>query len=519
MNVAVNLLDYLKKHDSAELIGIGTFKVKYTPASHSYVSNTITPPTRELSFVNIQNNNLGFVNYMASNEFISVETALSWITQYSNGVKDKLNAVGSYKIGEIGVLSKNVDNTFSFKALEGLNLLDESFAFATLKNVKTFDKEDIIKPIVTIENVEETAIEEIKPEPKNVEIEKVVISTSVSAPVFEIEALENVPSMDFKPKHIQSEIKVEEKQEKEIVFEEKAAIDRDINKLEEARKEVEQRISQTEEEESELDAKGNDDVNSIVKKIRAKREKHRQKRSKKSRKVRAKAILFSLFMLVLIALIASGILVLAHYMCWTKDVKFLEPITLRLNNYITPKCQAEQLNLTTKVNPEPIVPVETPTDILTQDVDNTPSQLLENKVTETPMPAKVEPAKENTEKPKTVKKVKPKVPAKPKISGEKDVPPLPTVEIDYTTPIAMQDVSRRGFDVVGGSFGDKANAQQAARKARSMGFDSYIISRQKEGKNVYYVSYGSRDTYGAASVFMKQINKKVGANDFYIISR
>ena len=50
MNVSANLLEYLKKNDRAELTGIGTFRVEYTPASISPITNTLTPPSRIITF-------------------------------------------------------------------------------------------------------------------------------------------------------------------------------------------------------------------------------------------------------------------------------------------------------------------------------------------------------------------------------------------------------------------------------------------------------------------------------------
>ena len=74
MNVSANLLEYLKDNDSAELIGIGTFRVEYTPASISPITNTLTPPTRIIKFSNEMNNDLGFVQDLSKREFISIET-------------------------------------------------------------------------------------------------------------------------------------------------------------------------------------------------------------------------------------------------------------------------------------------------------------------------------------------------------------------------------------------------------------------------------------------------------------
>ncbi|MDD2192259.1 MAG: SPOR domain-containing protein, partial [Bacteroidales bacterium] len=176
-----------------------------------------------------------------------------------------------------------------------------------------------------------------------------------------------------------------------------------------------------------------------------------------------------------------------------------------LNNYIIPKCEEAKKTI--------VIPIQTPT-----------NQVIEVPITETITEEIVsidEPIEDvqATSKPTQPKKelvAKPK-PLKP--TGEKDNPPAPTPEIDYSTPILMQPVSRLGFDVIGGTFENLANAQQTARKARSLGYDSYIISKSQEDKTKYYVSYGSRRTMSEANAFMNSIIKKHGSAGYYIISR
>ena len=198
-------------------------------------------------------------------------------------------------------------------------------------------------------------------------------------------------------------------------------------------------------------------------------------------------------------------MVLAHYMCWTKNIKQLDPLTEKLNNYITPKCEEVKKTI--------VIPVQTPT---TQ-VEETPiEEELSSEITPVDeTKAEVQATKKPTQ-PKKEVVAKPK-PLKP--TGEKDNPPKPTAEIDYSKPVTMQPVSRLGFDVVGGTFENLTNAQQAARKARSLGYDSYIVSKSQDEKTKYYVSYGSRRTMSEANSFMNTIVKKHGSSGFYIISR
>src|SRR5574344_1666789 len=187
MNVSSNLLEYLKKNDSAELIGIGTFRVQYTSASISPITNTLTPPCRSVIFTNDTNNDLGFAEDMAKKEFISLETAIKWITQYSDSLKERIELTGSCKMGDLGTISKGQNNKYIFSPIEGLNLLDSAFAFSTIKSVKTFNQGDYIKPIITKEPIkEEITFEEKKP------IEKEIIGINVKSRDKEILAWEEI---------------------------------------------------------------------------------------------------------------------------------------------------------------------------------------------------------------------------------------------------------------------------------------------------------------------------------------
>ena len=99
MNVAVNLYEFLKENDCAELVGLGTFYVSTQSARISSLTGEIRPPCRKLSFKSEGNNNLNFVMSMAEKEFISHETALVWIKQYSESVKEKIESGKKVEIG------------------------------------------------------------------------------------------------------------------------------------------------------------------------------------------------------------------------------------------------------------------------------------------------------------------------------------------------------------------------------------------------------------------------------------
>ena len=231
MNVAVNLYEFLKENDCAELVGLGTFYVSTQSARISSLTGEIRPPCRKLSFKSEGNNNLNFVMSMAEKEFISHETALVWIKQYSESVKEKIESGKKVEIGELGSLSKDFYGNIVFEASEKLNLMDNSFAFAPLNDVKTFDNTDsVIDLIHTIDpNVKEEVVEE-----KIVEEEPVVIQIKEEKPEVELpkETVQHTEAVVFTE---QEEVKAEETVEQEVNLEVKA----EETELKEIEKEVE----------------------------------------------------------------------------------------------------------------------------------------------------------------------------------------------------------------------------------------------------------------------------------------
>jgi cell division septation protein DedD/nucleoid DNA-binding protein len=479
MNVSASLLEYLKRNNSAELLGIGTFKVRYTPAAMSPITNTLTPPSRTVYFSKDMDNDLGFAEYMAKNEFITIETAIKWINQYSDSIKEKIKMSKSCKLGDLGTIAKSETGEYLFTTTQGLNLLDSAFAFSPLKSVKTFEQGDFIKPIVT-----KTPDVEL-PTPIIEEPIKPVVIPKQDVIIDKIEEI-----VEEKP------LEIEKEEVREVLIEEEEEI-KEISKEKEEIKELSGEECVDKSDCSALNYKNS-------KKFRKKAEQRykKEKKEKKARRKRNKLIWKILFTIVLLAILLCGFLAFAHYMCWTKDYRELDPITNKLNNFITPKCEKDSQTTI-------VIPIATPT---TEVMEETPTETITEIFTE-----------ENLE----ANKKTTKAPSKPAVqkeevlkpTGEKDNPPAPTAEIDYSTPILMQPVSRLGFDVVGGSFENRSNAQQAARKARSLGYDSYIINKTRDDKTIYYVSYGSRRTMREANSFMKTISQKHGDTGFIIISR
>ena len=135
---------------------------------------------------------------------------------------------------------------------------------------------------------------------------------------------------------------------------------------------------------------------------------------------------------------------------------------------------------------------------------------VEEKVVEAPKPQakkQTQTTTKTTAKTKTKKETKEETPTKPAAP-----------EVDNASPVVVQNYSRLGFDVIGGSFSSRANAERLARKAKSLGYDSYVLSKVKSGTPIYYVSYGSRRTLKEANDLMARMVENLGG-EYYVISR
>lgn len=496
MNVAVNLYEFLKENDCAELVGLGTFYVATQSARISSLTGEIRPPCRKLNFKKEENNDMNFVINMAEKEFISHETALIWIKQYSESVKEKVESGKKVTIGELGTLSKDFYGNFVFEASEKLNLLDNSFAFAPLKEVKTFDNsDDKIDLIHTIdpESKQEEVIEE------KIEEEPVVFQIKDERAEVELpkETVEHTEAVVFTP---QEEVKAEEKVEQELEVEVKA----EETELKEIEKEVEIEDIKPADEDLVEKAQAIIDASKEEKYNNEEEEWEKLAKKKKKAKKRKKRVLLVILFILLFLLLACGGLVAAHYFGLLKGYKFMNPISEKLSVYIKPKTQ--------KVV---VAPVETPTETIVEEVETTEtateteSEVVLEEVKQNPIP-KPRPANQARKKQNQTKNTT-------KQEEEKKSEQVETSTVD-TSPVLVQNYSKLGCDVIGGLYKDKTTAEKKARKAKSLGYDSYILQRVQGGEQVYYVSYGSRRTLSEAEKLATKIKEKIGG-DFYVISR
>lgn len=506
MNVAADLFEYLHSHDKAELPGLGTFYVQHHAAEISPLTGTIEPPCRKLTFKVEETNDYSFVKSMAEKEFISEETALVWIKQYTDSLKEKLEKGIKCRIGELGELGKDFAGNIVFEAGK-LNLLDDAFAFITLKNVKTFDGDEVVTPIRTKEPEPEAV--EVAKEPSAEPVkEDVVAETPVQRveepvqrelPQESVSHREAVVAAELKNPVAESEVKeavaVDELPEQEAVLnpiEKDVRIEDIIPASEEEKAEAQAAIEEERRREEEEKLRKEEDEE------RKRAEKAEKKRKKKAKK-RRKRILVTILCILLFLLLCCGGFVAGFYFNLLPDKPFLKPITERLSYYITPKKQQEQ-----KVIPAVQTPMETVEETSTETV----AEEIEPIAEPVPEVQKPQPAKKTT-KAKTEKKKEKTETVQTKPASE---------SMDNNSPVVVQNYSRLGFDVIGGSFSNKTNAERLARKAKSLGYDSYVLSKVKSGSPIFYVSYGSRRTLKEANDLMAKMIERLGG-EYYVISR
>ena len=524
MNVAENLYDYLKNNDKAELIGFGTFYVKTSSATINELTGNIEPPKREIFFTKQQDGDRSFVSFMATNEFISEQTAYTWIKQYSDSLNEKIQSGRSITLAKIGKIEKGLLEDYTFTADNELNLLDSSFALGTLTNVQTFDssydKIDVIQSKTIQEEISKNTsmpqefenqkseielqieqVRKLKEEDRIDESEKQteqrIIQHSEAEITSSVEKPENRTETEVKINIDNStkEDKLQQTIDRAAEFKENVVIE-DIKP---ANKETEKGVTKdnnTQIQEDVLRKQALDIVNKHSKNKTETNQTDRNKQRKRSWLV--------LFWIVIALLLLFALFVFAHWMGFLKDIKVLKPITDRISYYIPVK---EQNNIDTeKPFENPMVETiteETYTGEIEYDstiAEEPPVEVNINKNTQIAKKTTTKKAKKKDNKEETVSQ-----PEQEKV-------------VEDNSPIIVQNHSKLGFDVVSGSFADKSKAEEQARKARRLGYDGYVISKIKGGSPIYYVSYGSRRTNSEATDLCTLIKNRLGGN-FYIISR
>ena len=510
MNVVENLYEYLKHNTNAEIPGLGTFSVKTSSAQINESAGTIIPPSRKVIFEKRLEGNKDFISFMAKREFISLETSETWIKQYSDSLINKLNKGETIKLDKLGTLKQGYVGEYTFTPEDNLNLMDDVFALGELKNVKTYKTENETIDLIHTKTAPSTEpIERAEPTQQENIAQTIVESESISEEnriqetqqetqdrILEHEKIEvDSPTLvnageKVEPLSVDIALNNEDK-ETAPVEEEK--------KIEE--KEEPQQPAKIENEQEETIDDLQKEAMAILNKYDHSSEKGKKKNKKHKDGKRKRKIWFIIFWIVIALLLLCAGFVGAHYMGWLKNVSFLKPVTDKLAYYIP-------VREVSKAQPA-AQPIATPTQEENEPIEVSPTEVLNEEVLNHDG-LNAAPSNRN----QTVKTTKPT--PKPKTPEPKaKEPEAPIVD---NSPVLVQGHSKLGFDVVGGTFDSKQKAEAGARKARSLGYDGYVISKIKNGNPIYYVSYGSRRSFKEATDLMQGMVNKMGGS-YYVMSR
>lgn len=122
-----SILEYLKIHNKAEILGFGIFSLKDTSAKVLSNNGDILPPAKEIHYEYKESiNDTNFVNFLAKNKHIFLEEAQNIIKTETEIWKKKLRERQNFNIENIGNFSFEGD-IFRFQGERIENLSPDFF--------------------------------------------------------------------------------------------------------------------------------------------------------------------------------------------------------------------------------------------------------------------------------------------------------------------------------------------------------------------------------------------------------
>ena len=115
--------DLIVRHDQVGLPGVGTFVAEMVPASFSDKGYTINPPYRRLTFCTDNREETLLIDFYASANHLSRETAGLYITQYLAELRSVLEQRKSITLPGLGRLRATRENHLFFVADEALDIV------------------------------------------------------------------------------------------------------------------------------------------------------------------------------------------------------------------------------------------------------------------------------------------------------------------------------------------------------------------------------------------------------------
>lgn len=113
--IAYSFKNYLRKHKTLSLQGIGYLVLEETPAQLDFTAKLLYPPVSEIKFeAESQPNNNQFFNFIARDMRVDKITSVKLYNEEMHRIKEALVQYGEYNLKGIGILSRQPNDIIAF---------------------------------------------------------------------------------------------------------------------------------------------------------------------------------------------------------------------------------------------------------------------------------------------------------------------------------------------------------------------------------------------------------------------
>ncbi len=136
------IIELLLEHECVIVPEFGAFISKESPATLDYVNHILTPPSKEVAFNGQLLTDDGLlVGYVADKQGITMTEAAKMVHDFSMRSLAVIEASGTMRLDNFGVLSRVNSRDYVFQLDENMNLLGDSYGLTTLKAQPIYRRE------------------------------------------------------------------------------------------------------------------------------------------------------------------------------------------------------------------------------------------------------------------------------------------------------------------------------------------------------------------------------------------
>lgn len=133
MEISTYIGELLFEHDCVVIPNFGGFICNYRSADIHPVQNTISPPSKAISFNrNLQSNDGLLITYLAQRRGISFEAATNEVNGWVAASQSMLKGGNALVLPKIGKLTTNIEGNIQFQPFNEVNYLKSSFGLRTI---------------------------------------------------------------------------------------------------------------------------------------------------------------------------------------------------------------------------------------------------------------------------------------------------------------------------------------------------------------------------------------------------